>query len=245
MPPDSQESMKIAKSHRRWWSSCGRAESGQAMVEFMLVLPVIAVILFGITSFGIALNGQIDETHIVSNGARLAEVDATCGVGKQIKGTLVAGSRTLTVTEGFAEVVAGEEVVGAGIPSGTTVAHVLNEASKTWEMSKPATATVTTPEAISVVLSGASPTTCPIGVSEEANFLHWLTQQGDSGVVRGATATICSPHSKLGEMVEVRMTYTYNWMPVLKLKFTTTPITSTAQMVIEQEPRVPYPSCPS
>lgn len=212
------------------------------MVEFMLVLPVVALVIFGITSFGIALSAKIDETHIVSNGARLAEVDATCGAAKQIKGTLVAGSRTLTVTEGFAELAANAEVVGAGIPGGTTLTHVISEGGKTWEMSGPASATIATPETISVFLSNASPTTCPPGIAEEANFLHWLTHQGDTSAVKEATATICSPHSKLGEMVEIKMVFNYKWLPILKLKPAIAQVTSTAQMVIEQEPHVPYPT---
>lgn len=55
-----------------------RSQDGQALVEFTLVLPILVLILFGIAYFGIALNDWIDETQLVSEGARYAEVGKTC-----------------------------------------------------------------------------------------------------------------------------------------------------------------------
>ncbi len=146
-----------------------REESGQALVEFMLILPLLLLVLFGIAYFGIALNDWIDETHMVSEAARLAETNNTC---------IVAGS----------------------------------------------------------------PHACEIGVREEAAFLKWLTAQGDNSQVQKATATMCSPTSKLHDYVEVKLTYKYKWLPLLKLKVAETPVTSTAQMTIEKEPATPYPT---
>lgn len=148
-----------------------RAEHGQATVEFALILPVFLIILFGIAYFGVALNDWIDETQIVSNGARMAEVNENC---------------------------------------------------------------------ISPVTK--SPHKCELGVREEGPFLKWLTEQGDNNQVKGAVATMCSPTSKLGDYVEVKLTYKYKWLPFLKLKVVETPVTSTAQMRIEEEPYIPYPT---
>jgi len=46
------------------------------MVEFALVLPLLALLLVGMLEFGRALNYWIDTTHMASEGARLAAVSA-------------------------------------------------------------------------------------------------------------------------------------------------------------------------
>lgn len=128
------------------------------------------LIMFAIVNFAIsASNGAIDETHIASEGARLAEVNENC---------IVKGS----------------------------------------------------------------PHTCELGTREEAAFLKYLTAQGDSSQVKGAVATMCSPTSKLGDYVEVKLTYKFNPLPLLKLKSAEIPVTDTAQARIEQEPYIPYPT---
>jgi TadE-like protein len=58
-----------------------KAQSGQATVEFALVLPLIVVVLFGIALFGLALNDWIDETQLVSQAARFAAVNSEHGTG--------------------------------------------------------------------------------------------------------------------------------------------------------------------
>ncbi len=49
---------------------CRREESGQAMVEFALVLPLLVTILFAIIKFGIAINNYVVLTNAVRTGAR-------------------------------------------------------------------------------------------------------------------------------------------------------------------------------
>ena len=56
------------------WRS--RGESGQALVEFALVLPLLLTVLLGLIDFGRAFNYWIDETHMANLGARLAAVNA-------------------------------------------------------------------------------------------------------------------------------------------------------------------------
>jgi Flp pilus assembly protein TadG len=56
-------------------------EAGQAMVEFVLVLPVLLLILFGIAQFGLALNSANDETHVANLVARYATVDENPATG--------------------------------------------------------------------------------------------------------------------------------------------------------------------
>jgi hypothetical protein len=56
-----------------------RAEDGQAIPEFSLVLLPVVLILLGIAWFGIALNDWIDETHLANEGARYAAVNQNPG----------------------------------------------------------------------------------------------------------------------------------------------------------------------
>src|SRR5688572_12363237 len=51
------------------------SEDGVALVEFALLLPVLALLLFGMLDFGKAFNYWIDETHLANEGARWAVVN--------------------------------------------------------------------------------------------------------------------------------------------------------------------------
>ncbi len=51
-----------------------RGERGQALVELALVLPVLALLLFAIIDFGLALNARIQVANAVREGARLGAV---------------------------------------------------------------------------------------------------------------------------------------------------------------------------
>lgn len=58
--------------------SANGPESGQAMVEFALILPLLLIFLLLILDFGRAINYWVDSTHLASEGARLAAVDKFC-----------------------------------------------------------------------------------------------------------------------------------------------------------------------
>ena len=57
------------------------SESGAALVEFALVLPLLLILLFGMLDFGKAFNYWIDETHLANEGARWAVVNKNPGSG--------------------------------------------------------------------------------------------------------------------------------------------------------------------
>jgi Flp pilus assembly protein TadG len=54
--------------------ACVRDESGQALVEFALVLPVLLAGLLGILWFGRVMNYNEQATHLVNEAARYAAV---------------------------------------------------------------------------------------------------------------------------------------------------------------------------
>jgi Flp pilus assembly protein TadG len=60
-------------NHRRKKFSF-RAQNGQTMTEFALVLPLLALLLFGVIQFGIAFNNYITLTDAVRAGSRKGAV---------------------------------------------------------------------------------------------------------------------------------------------------------------------------
>ena len=51
-----------------------KREQGQTMAEFTLVLPVLAILLFGVIQFGIVFNNYLAITDAVRAGARQGAV---------------------------------------------------------------------------------------------------------------------------------------------------------------------------
>src|SRR6266550_4962833 len=58
-----------------------RNEQGTALVEFAMILPILALLLFGLIDFGKAFNYWNDETHLAAEGARWAVVNSNPGSG--------------------------------------------------------------------------------------------------------------------------------------------------------------------
>jgi hypothetical protein len=86
------------------------AERGQAMVEFVLVLPFLLLVLFGIVQLGMSVNAWNDLNQIAGSGVRRAAVnhDSTFNpVAYVCAGAEPSVRSTLTVTVSF--------------PSGTTI----------------------------------------------------------------------------------------------------------------------------
>jgi hypothetical protein len=79
-------------------------ESGQALVEFALIVPLFLMIVVGVIQFGVALNFWLDLQRLANQGARSAAVN--CGSGSNQcgpTGTLLEDfldSRTTTNPDG-------------------------------------------------------------------------------------------------------------------------------------------------
>ncbi|WP_324334266.1 TadE family protein [Baekduia sp.] len=56
--------------------SLAHQQDGQALVEFALVLPLLAIFLFGMLDFGKAYNYWNDATHLSAEAARYAAVNS-------------------------------------------------------------------------------------------------------------------------------------------------------------------------
>ncbi len=57
--------------------------SGQSLVEFALVLPLLLILILGIVDFGLAYNYKNDETHLANEAARFAVVNTCSPCGGQ------------------------------------------------------------------------------------------------------------------------------------------------------------------
>jgi hypothetical protein len=60
-------------------------EAGAALVEFVLVLPLLLLLLLGMLDLGKAFNYWIDETHLAHEGARFAAVNKNPGPGASLQ----------------------------------------------------------------------------------------------------------------------------------------------------------------
>jgi Flp pilus assembly protein TadG len=83
-------------------------DRGTAAVEFVLVLPVLLLIVFGIIDFGRALNAQIELTGAAREGVRLAALGYT---GAAVQARVAATAPELS---GVAVTVAASCAPGAG-----------------------------------------------------------------------------------------------------------------------------------
>lgn len=70
---------------------CRREEVGASLVEFAIILPVFALMLFGMVQFGLAFTGWDQLRNAVQTGARLATSDAATTPGPDC-GQVDAGS---------------------------------------------------------------------------------------------------------------------------------------------------------
>ena len=88
-------------------------ESGQALVEFALVLPLFLMIVVGVIQFGVALNFWLDMQRLANQGARSAAVNCgpsaatnQCGPSTWVQATRIGGlasylgSKTTATPEG-------------------------------------------------------------------------------------------------------------------------------------------------
>jgi hypothetical protein len=75
-------------------------EDGVALVEFALVLPLLVLLLFGITEFGRAMNYWIDQNHLANTAARWAVVDKNPGPGTTLQDSIRLQAGTAGLRDG-------------------------------------------------------------------------------------------------------------------------------------------------
>src|SRR4030042_2111021 len=86
------------------------SERSQSMVEFVLVVPIFLVLVFGIIEFGRGLQAWIPITNAAREGARVGAVYAAAGTA----GTPTSPDYCSTVREADNSTIAGRSCPPAG-----------------------------------------------------------------------------------------------------------------------------------
>jgi len=96
-----------------------RREEGTALVEFALILPILALLLFAMLDFGKAFNYWIDETHLANEGARWAVVNKNPG-GGSLQQYILSHATTAELRNGGTASIANPAQVCITFPNGTS-----------------------------------------------------------------------------------------------------------------------------
>jgi Flp pilus assembly protein TadG len=105
---------------RRLLDRISRDESGVALIEFALVLPLVLVLLLGMLDFGRAFNYWIDSTHLSATGARWAAVNINPGDGATLQESIRDEADTAELRNGGTGAVADPVQVCIEFPNGTS-----------------------------------------------------------------------------------------------------------------------------
>src|SRR2546426_1104350 len=109
------------KRLRSIFMSLKRDESGQALVELALILPILLVLLLGGLDFGKAYNYWIDTTHLSASGARWAAVNKNpAGGGQSLQQYIRNQADSAELRNGGTNAVANPLEVCFSFPGGTS-----------------------------------------------------------------------------------------------------------------------------
>jgi Flp pilus assembly protein TadG len=100
--------------------SLRRDESGQALVEFALILPLLLVLALATLDFGKAYNYWIDSTHLSATGARWAAVNKNPGPGATLQESIREHADTAELRNGGTDAVPSAIQVCITFPDGTS-----------------------------------------------------------------------------------------------------------------------------
>jgi Flp pilus assembly protein TadG len=94
--------------------------SGAALVEFVLVLPLLLVLLLGIIDFGRALNYWIDTTHLANVTARWAAVGKNPGPDGTLQASIQGQADTAELRDGGTTQVPNPVQICISFPDGSS-----------------------------------------------------------------------------------------------------------------------------
>jgi Flp pilus assembly protein TadG len=94
---------RLGAARRTWQSRSGRAQAGQSLAEFSIVLPLFVILLMAIAAFGVAFEKKVAMDNAARSGARYAAVypdkwsSATWAPSDTIEGMIQAEGSTLSL----------------------------------------------------------------------------------------------------------------------------------------------------
>jgi len=100
-------------------------DSGAALIEFALVLPLLLLLVFGIVDFGRAINYWIDETHLANEAARFAAVGRNPDDPGNFQDWIASQAVTKELREGSDSIDGGGLEVCLEFPNGPQVGEPL------------------------------------------------------------------------------------------------------------------------
>lgn len=100
-------------------------DSGAALIEFALVLPLLLLLVFGIVDFGRAINYWIDETHLANEAARFAAVGRNPALSGTFQDWIAGQAVTKELREGSGSVGGDGLEVCLDFPNGPEVGEPL------------------------------------------------------------------------------------------------------------------------
>jgi Flp pilus assembly protein TadG len=97
-------------------------ESGQALVEFALVIPILLLVMLAVLHFGKAINYWNDATHITAEGARYAAVNRKPNPGnaQSLQAQLLAQADSTELKSGGSDSIPTAAQVCVEYPNGTS-----------------------------------------------------------------------------------------------------------------------------
>ena len=125
----------LSRAHRRTRYGCRSDERGVALVEFVLVLPLLLVILFAMLDFGRVFNYWIDATHLANEGARFAAVNKNPNTAGTLQAYIQQQADTDELRNGGSASVPDPLQICIDFPNGATVGepvHVTATATYNW-----------------------------------------------------------------------------------------------------------------
>jgi Flp pilus assembly protein TadG len=96
------------------------SESGVALVEFVLVVPLLLLVVFGMIEFGKGFNYWIDETHLANEAARYAVVNKDPGSSGTLQDYILSQGDTSELRSGGTTSVPTKPQVCISFPNGTS-----------------------------------------------------------------------------------------------------------------------------
>jgi len=93
----------------------GKKESGQALVELALVMPLLMLLILGMIEFGWILNGKITITSAAREGARIAVIYESAAMASTAVQSAVSKSSESSSLSGVTSVTIFDEIKGSAI----------------------------------------------------------------------------------------------------------------------------------
>jgi Flp pilus assembly protein TadG len=146
----------LSRANGRTAYGWGRDEGGVALVEFVLVLPLLLIILFAMLDFGRVFNYWIDATHLANEGARWAVVNNNPNTSGTLQTYIQQQGDTDELRNGGSSSVPDPLQVCVDFPNGATVGQPVHVTATVTYVWLPFLSSGALSDALSTTVTGSS-----------------------------------------------------------------------------------------